>query len=229
MGPASASTECGQRPQTSRPEIRRSGGAAGRRPAEGRSEMEKEGHHMAEETPETQDGNGLSRRDLLAKAGAVGAGAVAAGSLAGGASAASKRSFATPTPRRGGTLTFGLESDPVADGAVRHGARRGALGQGAHVRLAGGVRQGSEHPARSRDVVEGRQDRGHLRAPQGRAVPQRQGADGGRRRLLRQEHEEPAAARRRWRSPRTSRRRSRALGPSRSIGCGWTCRRRTPE
>jgi peptide/nickel transport system substrate-binding protein len=76
--------------------------------------MEKEGHHMAEETTETQDGNGLSRRDLLAKAGAVGAGAVAAGSLAGGAAAASKRSFATPTPRRGGTLTFGLESDPVA-------------------------------------------------------------------------------------------------------------------
>ena len=69
---------------------------------------------MAEETPETQEGNGLSRRDLLAKAGAVGAGAIAAGSLAGGATAASKRSFATPRPRRGGTLTFGLESDPVA-------------------------------------------------------------------------------------------------------------------
>src|SRR5512134_2542125 len=69
---------------------------------------------MADHTPETQDGNGLSRRDLLAKAGAVGAGAVAAGSLAGGATAASKRSFATPTPRRGGTFTFGLESDPVA-------------------------------------------------------------------------------------------------------------------
>ena len=76
--------------------------------------MEKEGHHMAEETPETQDGNGLSRRDLVTKAGAVGAGAIAAGALAGGATAASKRRFATPTPRRGGTLTFGLESDPVA-------------------------------------------------------------------------------------------------------------------
>ena len=69
---------------------------------------------MAEETRETQDGSGLSRRDLLAKAGAVGAGAIAAGSFAGGATAASKRSFATPRPRRGGTLTFGLESDPVA-------------------------------------------------------------------------------------------------------------------
>jgi peptide/nickel transport system substrate-binding protein len=76
--------------------------------------MEKEGHHMAEETPDTHEGNGLSRRDLLAKAGVVGAGAIAAGSLAGGATAASKRSFATPTPRRGGTFTFGLESDPVA-------------------------------------------------------------------------------------------------------------------
>ena len=69
---------------------------------------------MAEDTPDTQAGNGLSRRDLLTKAGVVGAGAIAAGSLAGGATAASKRSFATPTPRRGGTLTFGLESDPVA-------------------------------------------------------------------------------------------------------------------
>ena len=69
---------------------------------------------MAEEAPETKDGNGLSRRDLLAKGGAVGAGAIVAGSLAGGAAAASKASFATPTPRRGGTLTFGLESDPVA-------------------------------------------------------------------------------------------------------------------
>ena len=69
---------------------------------------------MAEDTPDTHEGNGLSRRDLLTKAGVVGAGAIAAGSLAGGATAASKRSFATPTPRRGGTLTFGLESDPVA-------------------------------------------------------------------------------------------------------------------
>jgi peptide/nickel transport system substrate-binding protein len=76
--------------------------------------MEKEGHHMAEDTPDTQAGNGLSRRELVTKAGAVGAGAIAAGALAGGATAASKRRFATPTPRRGGTFTFGLESDPVA-------------------------------------------------------------------------------------------------------------------
>jgi peptide/nickel transport system substrate-binding protein len=68
---------------------------------------------MADETPDTQDGNGLSRRELLTKAGALGAGAIAAGSLAGGASAASKYSFATPI-RRGGRLVFGLESDPVA-------------------------------------------------------------------------------------------------------------------
>ena len=69
---------------------------------------------MADETPDTRDGNGLSRRDLLAKAGVIGAGAVAAGSLAGGASAAKKYSFATPKIRRGGRLVFGLESDPVA-------------------------------------------------------------------------------------------------------------------
>jgi peptide/nickel transport system substrate-binding protein len=69
---------------------------------------------MADETPETQDGTGLSRRDLLVKAGAAGAGAIAAGSLAGGATAAPKAPFATSPIRRGGTLTFGLESDPVA-------------------------------------------------------------------------------------------------------------------
>jgi peptide/nickel transport system substrate-binding protein len=67
---------------------------------------------MADDTPETPGGAGLSRRDLLAKAGTVGAGAIAAGSLVGGAKAASKTRVATP--RRGGTLTFGLESDPVA-------------------------------------------------------------------------------------------------------------------
>src|SRR3954469_1906462 len=66
---------------------------------------------MADDTPETPGGEGLSRRGLLAKAGAVGAGAIAAGSLGRGAAAAR---FATPAPRRGGTLTFGLESDPVA-------------------------------------------------------------------------------------------------------------------
>ena len=70
--------------------------------------MQKEGHHMAEETPDTQAGNGLSRRELVTRAGAVGAGAIAAGALAGRAAAASERSFATPRPRRGGTLTFGL-------------------------------------------------------------------------------------------------------------------------
>ena len=150
---------------------------------------------MAEETPDTQDGNGLSRRELLAKAGVVGAGAIAAGSLAGGATAASKRSFATPTPAPGRHAHLRARVRSGGGGPVRHGARRGALGQGAHLRLAGGVRPGPEHQARARDVVEGGQERGHLHPPQGRAVPQRQGADGGRRRLLRHEHEEPAAAR----------------------------------
>src|SRR5262245_52673531 len=72
---------------------------------------------MADDRPDTPDGNGLSRRDLLAKAGAIGAGAVAAGSLAGGASAAQKSkkySFATPKIKYGGRFVFGLESDPVA-------------------------------------------------------------------------------------------------------------------
>jgi peptide/nickel transport system substrate-binding protein len=56
-------------------------------------------------------GNGLNRRDLLVKAGVVGAGAVAAGSMAGAAAAAPKRIGATP--KKGGKLTFALEQDPV--------------------------------------------------------------------------------------------------------------------
>ena len=98
---------------------------------------------MAEETPDTHEGNGLSRRDLLAKAGVVGAGAIAAGSLAGGAAAAPKTSFATPKIRARRHAHLRARVRPGGGGAVRHGARRGALGQGAHVRLAGGVRQGA--------------------------------------------------------------------------------------
>lgn len=56
----------------------------------------------------------LDRRDLLKRAGAVGAGAVAAGALAGGATAAPKRRLGgRPRPRRGGRLIWGLESDPA--------------------------------------------------------------------------------------------------------------------
>ena len=151
---------------------------------------------MAEETPETQEGNGLSRRDLLAKAGAVGVGAVAAGSLAGGATAATKYSFATPKIRQRRAARLRARVRPGGRRAVRDGARSGPLGQGAHLRLAGRVRQGAEHQAGARDVVEVRgQEVDALQPAQGRQVPQRQGADGGRRRLLRQEHEEPASPR----------------------------------
>ena len=70
------------------------------------------------ETPDTPQEHELSpprrtRRDLLAKAGAVGAGAVAAGSLAGAAKAAPARSAATPRVRRGGRIIWALEQDPV--------------------------------------------------------------------------------------------------------------------
>lgn len=68
-----------------------------------------EEHH----TPERSGGQ-LNRRELVTKAGVVGAGAVAAGSLAGSAKAAKRTTFATPKIRRGGRLTFGMESDPVA-------------------------------------------------------------------------------------------------------------------
>jgi peptide/nickel transport system substrate-binding protein len=62
-------------------------------------------------TVEESGGNGLNRRDLLVKAGVIGAGAVAAGSVAGAASAATKRVGATP--KKGGKITFALEQDPV--------------------------------------------------------------------------------------------------------------------
>jgi peptide/nickel transport system substrate-binding protein len=60
---------------------------------------------------ESGGSNGLNRRDLLVKAGVIGAGAVAAGSVAGAASAATKRVGATP--KKGGKITFALEQDPV--------------------------------------------------------------------------------------------------------------------
>jgi peptide/nickel transport system substrate-binding protein len=62
-------------------------------------------------TVEESGGNGLNRRDLLVKAGVIGAGAVAAGSVAGAACAATKRVGATP--KKGGKITFALEQDPV--------------------------------------------------------------------------------------------------------------------
>ena len=67
---------------------------------------------MSDELTSDSPGGALDRRELLKKAGQVGAGAVAAGSLAGGATAATKRKRATPV-RRGGRLIWGLESDPA--------------------------------------------------------------------------------------------------------------------
>lgn len=56
---------------------------------------------------------GISRRDLLKQAGAVGAGAVVAGSLTGKAGAAlGKAAMHSATPKRGGKITFALEQDP---------------------------------------------------------------------------------------------------------------------
>ena len=68
---------------------------------------------MSDETrSDSSDGAGLDRRDLLKKAGVVGAGAVAAGALGGTAKAATKRPRATPI-KKGGRLVWGLESDPA--------------------------------------------------------------------------------------------------------------------
>ncbi len=64
-----------------------------------------------EPTSGSPAGGELNRRDLLKKAGAVGAGAVAAGSLAGTAKGSSRRRSAAPP--RGGKVTWALEQDPV--------------------------------------------------------------------------------------------------------------------
>lgn len=61
-------------------------------------------------TPGSTEG-GLKRKELLVRAGTVGAAAVAAGSLAGKATAAPKRIGATP--KKGGKITFALEQDPA--------------------------------------------------------------------------------------------------------------------
>jgi peptide/nickel transport system substrate-binding protein len=68
---------------------------------------------MSDETTSASPAGGqLDRRELLKKAGAVGAGAVAAGALGGTAKAATKRHRATPI-KRGGRIVWGLESDPA--------------------------------------------------------------------------------------------------------------------
>jgi peptide/nickel transport system substrate-binding protein len=69
--------------------------------------------------PQSPD-EGLSRRELLVKAGAIGVGTVVSGSLAGEARSAVRRRYATPI-RRGGKITWALEIDP------QHVAPFGAL------------------------------------------------------------------------------------------------------
>jgi hypothetical protein len=58
-------------------------------------------------------GNELNRRDLLKRAGAIGAGAVAAGGVAGRAGATlGKAAMRAATPKKGGKVTWALEQDP---------------------------------------------------------------------------------------------------------------------
>jgi ABC-type transport system substrate-binding protein len=58
-------------------------------------------------------GNELNRRDLLKRAGAIGAGAIAAGGVAGRAGAAvGKAAMRAAKPKRGGKVTWALEQDP---------------------------------------------------------------------------------------------------------------------
>jgi peptide/nickel transport system substrate-binding protein len=58
-------------------------------------------------------GKGISRGDLLKRAGAIGAGAVAAGGVAGRAGATlGKAAMRAATPKKGGKVTWALEQDP---------------------------------------------------------------------------------------------------------------------
>ncbi len=66
---------------------------------------------MSKKDNAEQNVGGVTRREALVKAGAIGVGAVAAGSLAGGAKAATSRS--SVTPKKGGHITWALEQDPV--------------------------------------------------------------------------------------------------------------------
>jgi peptide/nickel transport system substrate-binding protein len=66
---------------------------------------------MSDETT-SDPGGQLDRRELLKKAGQVGAAAVVGSALAGGATAATKRRRATPI-RKGGRIVWALESDPA--------------------------------------------------------------------------------------------------------------------
>ena len=66
---------------------------------------------MSDESSGGPAGGGMDRRDLLKKAGAVGAGAVGASALAGSAQASTKRRRAAVP--RGGKVTWALEQDPV--------------------------------------------------------------------------------------------------------------------
>jgi len=66
-----------------------------------------------EPTSDSPGGTELDRRELLKKAGVVGAGAVAASALGGTAKAATKRPRATPGIKKGGRIVWGLESDPA--------------------------------------------------------------------------------------------------------------------
>ena len=82
-----------------------------------RSSDDLEGRRRADrcqtnQRPESPAGGELDRRELLEKAGEVGAGAVAAGALAGGGEGRAQAP-ARAAPPRGGRIVWGLESDPA--------------------------------------------------------------------------------------------------------------------
>ena len=112
-------------------------------------------------------------RDLLKRAGAIGAGAVAAGALAGRpARRVGKARCTAATPKKGGKVTWALEQDPghiAPYGGDPHDDPHGA---GADVRVAARVGQEPQPQAGDRESCEGRQlEDDRLHPPQGRQVP----------------------------------------------------------
>ena len=150
---------------------------------------------MSDETTSGSPAGGeLDRRELLKKAGQVGAGAVAASALAGAAAAATKRQAGRPD-QAGRQADLGARVGSRARGAVRRDPDREPLGEGVRLRLARRVGPQPERQAGPRREVRDRQqDADPLDAEAGRQVPQRQGGHGGRRQVLGRADAQPAAA-----------------------------------
>ncbi len=150
---------------------------------------------MSDETTSGSPAGGqLDRRELLKKAGQVGAGAVAASALGGTGGRGDEAAPRRPD-QAGRQADLGARVGSGACGAVRRDPDREPLGEGVRLRLAGRVGPEPERQARPRrEVRDHQQDGDPLDAEAGRQVPQRQGSHGRRRQVLGRADAQPAAA-----------------------------------